>query len=566
MKITTPIVHGNSNVQLGVVACYYNPCNYLSKFINFLDFYFKLKETSDITIKIIEAYSSTSMYALKNTISESITSIKCESVYWQKEELINIGIRSCIEMGITKICWLDGDIEFQNSNWSEIILSQLEKHEVVQVFSESNTPIGYNNKKNIEMSFVKKLKSSNYHPFDRKGEIGYGYAYNVEILGEDLLYMNGVIGGGDFLNILPFISSLNSETIKKDRYFRDANENMISDYLHWYQTIKKDNINLGYCNNTIQVAFHGYRKNRNYVKREKILKELNFDPTIDYINEQGGLRSIQNENLRVYLKRYFRERNEDTFLENTKSKRYFNNIISRVLSKSKLKVNENKSTLQKIDILRSLNSIRQKTNNKINLFKKNRIAIWSKNKIQEIKTGQYKTIQDFVYDKSNRPQKYAIKNKNGERYAHTYLRYIIDNYDNLPNITLFLNDCIDHSCILNKKNIIENIPNNENQEYTSILNDGSRIQIDKLGHVVGLYKNTNIRKSNLTFSQWVVANINTKQSPLVYENYPIFYIGKMAIYRRGVEYYKNILNLISTTPSITEDELYLHRSWSLLFK
>lgn len=567
MKTTTEIAQESiSSERLGVVACYFNPCNYLSKFINFLDFYFKVKATDNIDIIIVEAYSNSSIYSLKNSISNNLISIKSESVYWQKEELINMGMRKHIASGINKLCWLDGDIEFQNKNWSSNILEDLNQQDVVQVFSESNIIDSNNFKMTTSESYVKQLISNNTHPLHRKGEIGYGYAYNSEILTTDLLYINAVVGGGDFLNILPFVNDITTEQIKNDRYFKNANKHIIGDYLTWYNKTKKENIKLAYSDNKIRVAFHGDRKYRNYIKREKILKELNFNPYTDIVSEEfGELREIKNDKLKVYLIRYFNERKEDFFLENSNSRKFFNKIIARVLKMSGVKITTNDSILQKIDKLKSLKQ-KKRTNNKITTTNKNRVAVWSKNQIKEIKTKTLKNVEDFIFDKSDRMQNDAIENQKGERYLHTYLKYIIDNYDNLTNITIFLNDHVDQSHILEKKYLLDTIPNNENQKYTKVLGKYKKIKIDKCGHLIGLYKNTNITRSKYNFQEWLRIYTNNKDVPNNYEEYPIFYIGKNTIKLNCRDYYKRILELISVTSCITEDELYLQRSWSLLFK
>ena len=61
--------------KLGVVVCYFNPSNYISKFVNFLDFYYKIKNNTNICLQIVESYSNDSVYPLKNTISKNIISI-----------------------------------------------------------------------------------------------------------------------------------------------------------------------------------------------------------------------------------------------------------------------------------------------------------------------------------------------------------------------------------------------------------------------------------------------------------------------------------------------------------
>lgn len=555
-------VHKRQTEKLGVVVCYFNPSNYVSKFVNFLDFYYKIKDNTDICLQIVESYSDDSVYPLKNTISKNIISIKSNSVYWQKEELLNIGMYKQIESNIKKLCWLDCDIEFINDNWASNILEKLNTHNIVQVFSDATIITDSKNNKIQISSFIKKNLEEDCNPMRRIGEIGYGYAYNHTIIQDCMLYENAIIGGGDFLNAIPFLDNISTDDIKKDRYFKNATNDMLVDYLNWYKKIK--NKNIGYCENKIKVAFHGNREDRQYLRREKVLVDLKYNPSKDLVKSDCGLRLIVNKKIEKYLKKYFNERNEDVFMNDIVSRRFFNNTLNRVVSNTGVSVETNDTMLQKIDKIKNISN-RNQCNNRIHVLQK-LVAVWSKNNLKTIKTKTTPHIQDVVYDKSNRPQCGSIRNNKNDRFAHTYLRYIIDNYDILSDITFFLNDNIKQTDILQAFKKIENGTHNKTQFYTPIVCEESDVITDESGHIVGLYSNTNILKSKYTFQKWNDIVLNKQFTRGVCQKIPCFYVGKYYIQKNTIDLYKKLLDLISCNIHMNEDELYLNKSWKYLFK
>ena len=103
---------------LGVVCCYFNPCNFLSRFINFIEFYYSMSTQENIKLIVVESYASDSKYRI-NEIVENITSVSTDEIYWQKEQLLNIGIKQLIDEKLEYIAWVDTDISFLDDAWVE---------------------------------------------------------------------------------------------------------------------------------------------------------------------------------------------------------------------------------------------------------------------------------------------------------------------------------------------------------------------------------------------------------------------------------------------------------------
>lgn len=101
-------MEASSKPKIAFVCCYFNPCNYLSKYINFLMFYDKMYNDSLYEIYVIESYNRQSTYRI-NKNCHRITSIYCDQTYWKKEQLLNLQINK-IKDKYEYIGWLDCDI------------------------------------------------------------------------------------------------------------------------------------------------------------------------------------------------------------------------------------------------------------------------------------------------------------------------------------------------------------------------------------------------------------------------------------------------------------------------
>jgi hypothetical protein len=118
------------NKSLGIVCCYFNPCNYISKYDNFIEFYDKLSSYAQ-NICVVELIHPDSQY----TLPQSVHSVKfhSETILWHKENLLNQGIKKLLLDGFTKIAWLDADIIFDDSYWIDDAIKLLDQYKLCQL-------------------------------------------------------------------------------------------------------------------------------------------------------------------------------------------------------------------------------------------------------------------------------------------------------------------------------------------------------------------------------------------------------------------------------------------------
>ena len=149
---------------------------------------------------------------------------------------------------------------------------------------------------------------------------------------------------------------------------------------------------------------------------------------------------------------------------------------------------------------------------------------------------------------------------------HSYLNYIIDNYNNLPDIVVFTQGFIeDHNFSglsdleylhkLKKEASLHGYSQNFSKNIHNANNYNFRLPI---------FKNRNLFPSKYAFGKWFEISLNTKFPTDVYF-YPaaIFAVSKSYILSRNINFYKKLLLNFHTK----DDEVshYFERSWMYIF-
>lgn len=307
------LLNFNPDVKsLGIVCCYFNPCNYKSKFLNFVKFINGL-HSSGLNPLVVETYSNTSLYRVNN-LTNNIISIETKSIFWKKEQLLNIGIKNLLKQNYKYIAWVDADIIFRNKDWWKSVIIATEFYGVIQIFShsykENVTTDAFANSSAYELCGVDKtLDLKNI--LQRKTEPGYGHCYHRSFLEKNLLYDLSIIGTGDLLNLIGFYYSENThDIIMNDRFFRGMSTEFKNSYIKWCNQNKKLKHGVGYANVEITTMYHGNKKDRRYVTRENILRDNNYNPYTD-LNKRNQIYEIQNQTIRRDIINHFYNRNED---------------------------------------------------------------------------------------------------------------------------------------------------------------------------------------------------------------------------------------------------------------
>ena len=579
-----------SEDKLGVVCVYFNPCNYLSRFINFNYFYENIKTNKNIELIVIEQYTDDSKYRINN-IHENTHSFHSNEIYWMKEQLINIGFQKLINENFKYICWLDCDIKFKDDDWSIKVINALQENPICQVFRTciKTNPNGYSSKSYSFSIYSDDQENESIETLlKRQGEPGFGFAYNTNYISDSKLYEYAICGSGDFLNILGYLFEVSDleKKLKSDRFFRNNSLDFLNHFLSWAYSIKSRVKKIPCVDNTIIVDYHGSIKNRKYVDRETILTRNKFNPIID-LDNQGTLFELKNKKIKQQIKNYFLNRHEDNFIGELKNNKYIKSKLLYIHRKRNKLYSPNHKIEEDIENLNN----KQTTN--INLFNLIHIPcdkdamIVSKTNTDLVKTNS-DSFDKIIIDKSKQKQKQSIHNKNKNGDAESYLNYIISNYENLNDKLLFTSDSIFKK--ENSKKFRKDIfKKDENFIY---LYDVKKIKTDSNNHFLKtIEKNYKTRdyinkfkESEINFTQWVYLVLGTKldskrtsfksktfhthsinDEPLKYSVSNSFLVNKELILQKPKEFYIKIYDRLQLH-TWNEEMFYINLSWELIFK
>ena len=173
----------------------------------------------------------------------------------------------------------------------------------------------------------------------------------------------------------------------------------------------------------------------------------------------------------------------------------------------------------------------------------------------------------IIYNKGN---KLGLSNEiildNVGREAETYLHYIIDNYDNLPDIVIFTQGNISDHRGSNDANILINMANEATIHNKSIcFRDNCPENWNSIDENNYYLHNNYKNNERISFGEWFKKHINPiYPSPLLLYWNAIFAVKKELILNKPIEYYKNLILEVNHHINPTEGHFF-ERSWFYIF-
>lgn len=245
--------------------------------------------------------------------------VRSKTMIWNKENLLNIGIRRTPEAKY--IAWIDSDILFRRKDWAAETVNALQLYDVVQPWDTAYDLGPQDQHMATHTSFTKVLTSGlpvipenkNFWKGDG-GPYTYphsGYAWAMTRQAYDWvggLFDVGGMGSGDHHMALALIGKGNWSIPQgtNDTYRRHV--------IRWQErACHHINGNLGNVSGTIEHKFHGAKPLRNYNGRWEMFVKHSFNPDEDLkLNSYGVYELAGNKpELRREFDRYLRYRNED---------------------------------------------------------------------------------------------------------------------------------------------------------------------------------------------------------------------------------------------------------------
>jgi hypothetical protein len=274
----------------------FNPSKYNSIISNYQTFRKELKANL-LTIEL----SFDGSFQIPDAIH-----VTSNSVMWQKERLINYG-KSLLPSDCDTFAWLDGDIIFDDPNWTIDAQRLLEKKDVVQLFKrvtylskagdyiKSFYSIAWQSARN---GWLEARENRNI-PF---GSPGFAWAARKDAFPNGI-YDKDIVGSGDCVLVDCLLG-----TWKLHGFDTKFNDHMKEDIIKW----KPDKLSVGHLPIDIFHLWHGNLHNRGYMRRHNILLENEFDPNVDIVLKDNVYEwATDKPEMHNQMKEYFNQRLDD---------------------------------------------------------------------------------------------------------------------------------------------------------------------------------------------------------------------------------------------------------------
>jgi len=186
---------------------------------------------------------------------------------WQKERLINIGLKS-LESDVDAVAWIDPDVVCRSGEWLERTIDALRDFPVVQMFRDV---AWLDSDGHTERMFPSHVAKRNGKGVKGWGHTGFAWAARRSFLA-DGLFDAEITGGADVMLAEAFDGNLDHRRISQ------APPGLRSAFCRWANGKRT---RVGFVDVEIEHLFHGTWSDRQYNPRAAWLAEHDFDPAVD---------------------------------------------------------------------------------------------------------------------------------------------------------------------------------------------------------------------------------------------------------------------------------------------
>jgi hypothetical protein len=310
---------------LHVATMITNPVSFKSRVRLYKEFAAYMKQFPNVVLWTAEGRFPGREWEVTSEDDPHHLQLEVEHELWHKENILNVLIEKKISVECPdweNIAWIDADVIFARPDWVEATLEQLQKHPVVQMFSEcmdlsdhfETVPRGYDS--GVMGGSIYKWYKAGFVPTDGyshfAGHFGYAWAMTrqaYEIMGG--LLDIAIVGSADYLMVHGLLGDIaNAISVQYTRGYKDA-------CIAWGERVKKLPGRVGYVRGLLMHHWHGPKAKRGYSERQRILDQHRFDPARDLALQDNGVLRWNTENpahataLQDEMIRYFRSRDED---------------------------------------------------------------------------------------------------------------------------------------------------------------------------------------------------------------------------------------------------------------
>ena len=349
--------HSNSET-LHIISVVFNPSGYNSRVNLYNEYRERIEKLKGVKLYTVECLFEGQSPTVANRPQDTV--VRAQQKLWLKENLINIGVRK-LPKDWKYMAWVDGDIEFHQTNVARKTISALKVNPIVQMWKDAHflgpskevletcTSFGYFAQNNLSIDTGKFHKEYPHPGFawamTRSAFENIGGLPEFSIVGSgDNHFAYGLIGR--VMDSIPPQSLQFISDNYKTKLF-EFQENVSRNVWGQSPSFKNLRSGPGFVDTTISHHWHGDWKDRNYVKRWECLKATNgfrsilFQPDTDLHHNKAGVLQLSNTVFIPSIERYFDKRKEDGMVVNTDHKNKHRPAPQKIVMKALPPANTN---------------------------------------------------------------------------------------------------------------------------------------------------------------------------------------------------------------------------------
>jgi Sulfotransferase family len=302
------------------VTTFYNPAGYRSKKQNYDRFRSGLVEAG-VPLLAVELAFGEAPFELGADDAELLVQLRGGDVMWQKERLLNIGVRRLPD-ACDKVAWLDADLLFARSDWARETAHLLERYVAVQPFSHSvRLPPGPLGCEPAMLPFgaaegqlfygiawgVRAKGRHTLKSYDEHGHTGFAWAARRRLLEAHGLYEANLLGNGD--TDIAHAMLGNSDYWGLRRLGERAQLHLRGWAAPFSAAVGRS---VAHVDGVVTHLWHGETQHRLYNRPLDVLHA--FDPERHLASDREGLLTFTDDapaELRAWSREYFSVRRED---------------------------------------------------------------------------------------------------------------------------------------------------------------------------------------------------------------------------------------------------------------
>lgn len=302
-----------SDSTLHVIGVVSNPARWHSRYRLARQWMEHMQAVPNVRLYMVESAFRDRQFEVTEAGNPRHLQRRTRSEIWNKENLINLGVRHLLPLDWRYVAWVDADVEFRDQDWAIETLHQLQHFAVVQPWQSALDLGPTGNVIQAFQSFGFRWQQGgpiHVHRSNDKYPVGHcGFAWACtrafwEAVGGLIDF--AILGSADYHMSWAMVGEVVRTVYAASPAFHRK-------CVEWQErAIRVTHKQVGYVQGRLEHHFHGPKMRRFYADRWKILVDHQYDPGRDLMYDEQGLIQLAGKHaLEHAIRQYNRSRRED---------------------------------------------------------------------------------------------------------------------------------------------------------------------------------------------------------------------------------------------------------------